>query len=96
MNPSIFKRQQHSTESLTEKVPNLFPLKYQPEKKQNQVLDILQANLNQEQTDEENTIEAETDVEKTTLNRRLPEFYPGTHHKHITLSFISLLVLSMG
>ena len=73
---------QHSTESLTEKVPNLFQLKYESEKKQNQVLDILQANLNREETE---TVEAENAVETTTLNRRLPEFYPGTHQSTINI-----------
>ena len=68
----------HSKESFTEKVPNLFPVKYESEKKQNQVLDILQANLNREEPDDENTFEADNNVETTSLNRRLPEFYPGT------------------
>ena len=72
---------QHSSESFTEKVPNLFQLKYESEKKQNQVLDILQRNLEREEIDDadENTVEAENNVETTTLNRRLPEFYPGTN-----------------
>lgn len=78
---------QHSSESFTEKVPNLFQLKYESEKKQNQVLDILQKNLKREETDDadENTVEAENNVETTTLNRRLPEFYPGIHRKKTTM-----------
>ena len=84
---------QHSAESFTEKVPNLFQLKYESEKRQNQVLNILQANLNGEETE---TVEAENDVETTTLNRRLPEFYPGTHRSPSTYSSSILsFILSM-
>ena len=102
---------QHSSESFTEKVPNLFQLKYESEKKQNQVLDILQKNLEREEIDDvdENTVEAENNVETTTLNRRLPEFYPGTNISininininintpflfSFTLSVVSLITIS--
>ena len=73
--------EQHNTaESFTEQVPNLFQLKYESEKKRNQVLDVLQENLNREEIDDKNT--SENSEETTTMNRRLPEFYPGIHISH--------------
>ena len=66
-----------TAESFTEQVPNLFQLKYESEKKRNQVLDVLQVNLNREEIDDKNTFE--NSEETTTMNRRLPEFYPGIH-----------------
>ena len=68
---------EEESESFTEKVPNLFPLKLDSEKKANDVLDLLQNNLNKEEPDEANTFEAENNIETTIPNRRLPEFYPG-------------------
>ena len=69
-----------TAESFTEQVPNLFQLKYESEKKRNQVLDVLQENLNREEIDDKNTFE--NSEETTTMNRRLPEFYPGIHISH--------------
>ena len=69
-----------TAESFTEQVPNLFQLKYESEKKRNQVLDVLQENLNREEIDDKNTLE--NSEETTTMNRRLPEFYPGIHISH--------------
>ena len=69
-----------TAESFTEQVPNLFQLKYESEKKRNQVLDVLQENLNREEIDDKNT--SENSEETTTMNRRLPEFYPGIHISH--------------
>ena len=68
---------EEGSESFTEKVPNLFPLKLVSETKSNDVLDLLQKNLNKEEPDEANTYEAENNVATTIPNRRLPEFYPG-------------------
>ena len=68
---------EEGSESFTEKVPNLFPLKLDSETKSNDVLDLLQNNLNKEGRDEANTFEAENNVATTIPNRRLPEFYPG-------------------
>ena len=68
---------EEESESFTEKVPNLFTLKLDSEKKANNVLDLLQKNLNKEEPDEANTFEAENNVATTIPNRRLPEFYPG-------------------
>ena len=68
---------EEESESFTEKVPNLFTLKLDSEKKANNVLDLLQNNLNKEEPDVANTFEAENSVATTIANRRLPEFYPG-------------------
>merc|ERR1719273_2031101 len=72
-----------TAESFTEQVPNLFQLKYESEKKRNQVLDVLQENLNREEIDDKNT--SENSEETTTMNRRLPEFYPGIQRKKTTV-----------
>merc|ERR1719273_151878 len=72
-----------TAESFTEQVPNLFQLKYESEKKRNQVLDVLQENLNREEIDDKNT--SENSEETTTMNRRLPDFYPGIQRKKTTV-----------
>ena len=68
---------EEGSESFTEKVPNLFPLKLDSKTKANDVLDLLQKNLNKEEPDVASKFEAENSVATTITNRRLPEFYPG-------------------
>ena len=68
---------EEESESFTEKVPNLFTLKLDSEKKANNVLDLLQNNLNKEEPDVASKFDAENSVATTISNRRLPDFYPG-------------------